>query len=360
MIPSKTPPKSSHLPLMAIIVTAIGVICMIGGVVLATLRIIEPNKTALSVPATNTPILIVPTQGFLFEETIAPPPLNPNIDVPIMPVMVVEEVATATPITPTTTQLPTYTPTSSPTEIKTSTATLIPITATLASQTPTPSISPTKTITNTPTITQSPTSTLTATSKPTFVPDDIDNPLPIRPSPTLLSPITIPERIEIPQINLDAPIVEVGWHTISIDDQVFSRWDVPDKFATGWHNASATLGQQGNTVINGHHNAFGRVFAELVNVQPGDRINIYSEGAEFSYIVVQTMILEEENQPMSIRLENARWLLPSEDERVTLVTCWPQTNFTHRLVVIALPIDQVERQQQNILSQNGNNRIPTP
>jgi sortase A len=37
------------------------------------------------------------------------------------------------------------------------------------------------------------------------------------------------------------------------------------------------------------------------------------------------------------RLENARWIGPFPDERLTLVTCWPYTNNTHRVIVIAKP-----------------------
>lgn len=345
---------SSRLPLLAIAVMGIGVICMIGGVILAILRVVEPDKTALSVPVTDTPIPIPPTQGFLFESTIAPPPLNPNIDIPIMPIMIVEDVVTPTPIPSTATATPSSTPTETQTlqPTETTTATLTNTVPPPSSRTPTPTFSPTSTL--------SPTPIVTATPRPTFPPDNVDNPLPIRPSLTPFPAAGIPERIEIPQIDLDAPIVAVGWHTATISGQVVSRWDVPDEFATGWHRSSAYLGQSGNTVINGHHNARGRVFGELVNVEPGDRVIIYSNDEVFNYTVVQTMILEEENQPVSVRIENARWLLPSPDERVTLVTCWPQTNFTHRLVVIALPTDQVDRQLQNIPSQNGNNRVPTP
>jgi sortase A len=34
---------------------------------------------------------------------------------------------------------------------------------------------------------------------------------------------------------------------------------------------------------------------------------------------------------------NGRFILPTGDERVTIITCWPPTNNTHRLVVIARP-----------------------
>jgi len=38
-----------------------------------------------------------------------------------------------------------------------------------------------------------------------------------------------------------------------------------------------------------------------------------------------------------VRQENARWIAPTDDERLTLVTCWPYTNNTHRVVVVAKP-----------------------
>ena len=50
----------------------------------------------------------------------------------------------------------------------------------------------------------------------------------------------------------------------------------------------------------------------------------------------QTMVLVRE--PLDVRQANARWILPTTDERVTLITCWPYESNSHRLVVIALPV----------------------
>ena len=134
---------------------------------------------------------------------------------------------------------------------------------------------------------------------------------------------------------------------ILIDGQLYSQWRVPGGGASGWHETSAMLGQTGNTVLNGHHNIEGRVFADLYRVQPGEAISLIAkDGVQFNYIVVQTMLLLEEDQPVEVRLENARWLLPSSDERVTLVTCWPPDGNTYRLVVVALPEAVVKSQQQ--------------
>jgi LPXTG-site transpeptidase (sortase) family protein len=145
----------------------------------------------------------------------------------------------------------------------------------------------------------------------------------------------IPTRIVIPAINLDAPVESVSWHTI---DGV-SQWDVPDHFAAGWLMTSATLGKPGNTALTGHHNIDGEVFRNLVKLQPGDRITLYAADQPFFYEVASRRILPERGQSDDVRRANARWIQPTDDERITLVTCWPYTSNTHRLVIVAKPIE---------------------
>jgi LPXTG-site transpeptidase (sortase) family protein len=154
-----------------------------------------------------------------------------------------------------------------------------------------------------------------------------------KPTPGYLAG-NIPTRIVIPSIKLDAPVETVGWHIV---DGV-SQWDVPDKFAAGWLMTSAPLGQAGNTAITGHHNVAGEVFRNLVKLQPGDRITLYAQDQPFAYEVKSRRILPERGQPEKVRLENARWMQPTTDERITLITCWPYTSNTHRLVVVAKPV----------------------
>jgi sortase A len=36
-------------------------------------------------------------------------------------------------------------------------------------------------------------------------------------------------------------------------------------------------------------------------------------------------------------IENASWILPTAEERLTLVTCWPPYESTYRLIVVARP-----------------------
>jgi LPXTG-site transpeptidase (sortase) family protein len=143
-----------------------------------------------------------------------------------------------------------------------------------------------------------------------------------------------PTRIVIPAIKLDAPVETVGWHTV---DGV-SQWDVPDTYAAGWLMTSAPLGKPGNTALTGHHNIGGEVFRNLVKLQPGDRITLYANDRLFYYEVASRRILPERGQPDAVRRANARWIQPTNDERITLITCWPYTSNTHRLVIVAKPI----------------------
>ncbi len=148
----------------------------------------------------------------------------------------------------------------------------------------------------------------------------------------------IPQRIVIPAIRLDAPVVPVGFQEIRIGDQTVRVWETPNFFAAGWHRTSAPLGVPGNTVLNGHHNIYGEVFRDLVRLKPGDRVLVHSEGRAFAYEVQEKHLLPERGRPLPERLANARWIQPTPDERLTLITCWPYTSNTHRLIVIARPV----------------------
>ncbi|MCZ7673526.1 MAG: sortase [Chloroflexi bacterium] len=148
-----------------------------------------------------------------------------------------------------------------------------------------------------------------------------------------------PIRIVIPAIDLDAPVADIGAEAIVQGNQIFYQWLVPTGYMAGWHNNSARLGQPGNTVLNGHHNVYGEVFRDLIDLEEGDEILMYDEDQEYEYQVTVTEILPERGQDLAVRLENAQWIAPTEDERITLVTCWPYTDNSHRLIVVAEPME---------------------
>jgi sortase A len=143
-----------------------------------------------------------------------------------------------------------------------------------------------------------------------------------------------PTRIVIPAINLNAPIEPVGW---SQTGGVIA-WDIPNHFAAGWLKTSAPLGYSGNMVLDGHHNIAGEVFRYLVDLKAGDVIRISMANRVVVYQVTALHILPDRDQPLAVRQQNAAWIQPTLDERLTLVTCWPYTNNTHRLIVVATPI----------------------
>jgi LPXTG-site transpeptidase (sortase) family protein len=180
-------------------------------------------------------------------------------------------------------------------------------------------------ITHTPTLTSTLTSVLTFTLRPSLTPTP--TPLPV-----------IPERIVIPIIGLDAPVVPVSWTMVKVDGQEQPVWDLPDTRAAGWHETSASLGVPGNTVLNGHNTNNGEVFRNLYKLKSGDEIVLHAGRVAYTYAITETLILPEAGQPLEVRIENARYIQPTEDERLTLVTCHPYGSLRNRLIVIAHPI----------------------
>ena len=125
-----------------------------------------------------------------------------------------------------------------------------------------------------------------ATRQPTVTaaqpPRDHGRGLPRRqPSPL---PISIPDRIVIPAIKLDAPAVPAKLKDIEYQGQLYQQWVAPDKFAAGWLTTSATLGLPGNTVFSGHNNLHGEVFGHLQDLRVGDLILAYSGARQFAYV----------------------------------------------------------------------------
>lgn len=149
----------------------------------------------------------------------------------------------------------------------------------------------------------------------------------------------IPDRIVIPEIGLDAQVIVADFNSTNIEGETFGQWMAPNEFAAGWQPDSALLGKAGNTVINGHHNEFGEVFGRLVDLKVGDKIYVYSKGHQYAFIIANRMILQERFVDMATRLDNARWLNRTDDVRLTLVTCWPKISNTHRLILVARPLD---------------------
>jgi LPXTG-site transpeptidase (sortase) family protein len=159
-----------------------------------------------------------------------------------------------------------------------------------------------------------------------------------QPSPKMADFTGIPDRIVIPAIELDAPIVYAKTKERDYQGQTYDQWLAPNSYAAGWHFTTDRLGEIGNMVLDGHHNVYGKVFGRLYELEEGDLIRVYSGSFYTKYVVSNKLILPEKNTSLTTRLDNARWILPTSDQRLTLVTCWPQDSNTHRLVIVSSPV----------------------
>lgn len=157
------------------------------------------------------------------------------------------------------------------------------------------------------------------------------------PTATTTPARALPDRLQIPAINVDIPVVELGWHPArNRDGQIFSEWDVAE-YAAGWHKNSALPGEGGNIVLSGHNNILGAVFRELDRLRQGHTVTLWVGEQRYEYAVQQVVVLPELKATHEQRIANARWIGPFDEERLTLVSCWPRNNNTHRIVVVAKP-----------------------
>ncbi|OZB90856.1 class D sortase [Paenibacillus sp. XY044] len=85
-------------------------------------------------------------------------------------------------------------------------------------------------------------------------------------------------------------------------------------------------GQIGNFAVAGHRSrTYGRNFNRLDELQPGDAIRVDTGSAIFEYTVTDKLVVKPEEV----------WVLEANgrDREITLVTCDPLVNPTHRLII---------------------------
>lgn len=143
-------------------------------------------------------------------------------------------------------------------------------------------------------------------------------------------------RLSIPAIGVASGITTLGWHTEDVNGQKLAVWDDPGA-AVGYVVSSAPPGGVGNTVMLGHNNIDGAVFKHLSELSAGARIEVWLDGTLAAYSVSEVLILEEANASPEQRAANLRYLDPTTDIRLTLVSCWPENGNSHRVIVIAYP-----------------------
>lgn len=161
---------------------------------------------------------------------------------------------------------------------------------------------------------------------------------PAQPSYMANGALLYPVHLAAPAIGLDTEVKPLGWRQVTQGKDEISIWHMVDK-AAGWHLNSAVPGQLGNAVISGHNNIGGSVFRKLDRLQPGDEITVQTNvGTAVEYIVSEVKIVPEKYATAAQRAANAQAIGPTSDARLTLITCWPANSNTHRVIVVAYPV----------------------
>jgi len=120
-------------------------------------------------------------------------------------------------------------------------------------------------------------------------------------------------RIQIPSINVDAPIVQGdGWEQL--------------KKGVGQYVGSPDPGQDGNVVLSAHNDVYGELFRYLDRLVPGDQVIIYTQQRQYVYIVDRTVLVE----PTAVEV-----MASSGSPTVTLISCYPYLVDKQRIVVFA-------------------------
>jgi sortase A len=151
-------------------------------------------------------------------------------------------------------------------------------------------------------------------------PNDAEIPEHLRPLVQSLANIPVPTpgpeqaiRIQIPAINVDAPVVQGdGWEQL--------------KKGVGQHIGTADPGKEGNVVLSAHNDIFGEIFRELDKLKPGDEITMFTNQRSYTYIVVDSKVVE----PTTVEV-----MSQTKQPTVTLISCYPYLVDDQRIVIIA-------------------------
>jgi len=152
-------------------------------------------------------------------------------------------------------------------------------------------------------------------------------------------PPSMINRIIIPSIDVDAKVVDVGWDIVNQDGVAVTVWQVAE-YAVGHHLGSANPGDGDNIVLTGHVGGYGKIFRDLNRIQPDDDVILMSGDQQYRYVVRDQILIHEAGVSQRQRLANARFIQPTGEELLTLVTCWPESGddrYAYRLVVRAVP-----------------------
>lgn len=126
------------------------------------------------------------------------------------------------------------------------------------------------------------------------------------------------EWIEIPAINVSAPIVQGdGW------DQL--------KLGVGQHIGTVDPGEAGNLVLSAHNDVYGQIFRYLDQLESGDEIIIETDVRSYTYVIdKETQLVD----PTDVHVIDS-----TTDPTITLISCYPYFINSHRIIIKASLVD---------------------
>ena len=155
--------------------------------------------------------------------------------------------------------------------------------------------------------------------------------------PALSTPGSYENRIQIPSLSINAPIIEpsLGLEAVQNGDWESLEGQIHDALTSGVVHFPGTAepGEKGNAFLTGHssnvfweQSAYNTVFALLPKISVGDEILITYNQTDYRYLVTE----KKEVSPKDVSV-----LKQGDSKNLTLVTCTPVGTALRRLIVTA-------------------------
>ncbi|MEK7786765.1 MAG: class D sortase [Chloroflexota bacterium] len=148
-----------------------------------------------------------------------------------------------------------------------------------------------------------------------FVPPHLRLLVTSQPLPPVVLPTPEPQRatrISIPALGVDAPVVH------GVDSNSL-------RLGVGHYEGSVNPGERGNLVFAGHNDIYGEVFRDLIELQPGDEVTVYTPSSKYRYLIRGSRLVEPDEVSV---------LEPTAGPTITLISCYPYLVDTQRIVVV--------------------------
>lgn len=150
--------------------------------------------------------------------------------------------------------------------------------------------------------------------------NEAEIPAHLRPMVQSFSNVALPTPGPEQGVRLQIPAIGVNQQIVQGDS-----WEQLKK-GIGQHAGTANPGEAGNMVLSAHNDVFGEFFRYLDQLKPGDVVTVYTSQRSYTYVVVNTQIVE----PDQVSVMDS-----TNQPTVSLISCYPYMIDNKRIVVTA-------------------------